>query len=180
MLFPCKFPFSFYSVFRVLERFEDMLFLPLVPGWAIGVWRVRQDGEGRQELQMTNAHCHPNFLPPLPPYRPLIRSLSKAKAVGALPQTTSSLKDPGSILQLRPGWHCPPPPPGHSQMAQATVLGPQNYSPCFGCLSHALSLICASDQIAVSWESPSLLRLHHFVKTDHRAWEHSHTDALQR
>lgn len=44
-----------------------MLFLSLVPGWAAGVWGGRQDGEGRQELQMTNAllpSCHPASLRP--------------------------------------------------------------------------------------------------------------------
>ena len=53
MMFPCKFSFYFYSVFRVLKRCKGVLFLSSVPGWAVSVWRGRWSGAGRQELQMT-------------------------------------------------------------------------------------------------------------------------------
>lgn len=75
MLFLCKFSFYFYSAFRVLERFEDMLFLSLVPGWAISVWRGRQDGGGQAGASGDKRPAA--ILPPLPKISPSPQATNK-------------------------------------------------------------------------------------------------------
>lgn len=95
-------------------------------------------GEGRQELQVTNAQL-PSCLHSrgsVPHHGPLIRSLSKAEAVGFCHQPPALCRTLGGhpstqvgghcLLGARIRWHRPP------SWAHKAV-------PWFGCLSHALS-----------------------------------------